>query len=269
MRLLMCPPLYYGTGQEDPAAGRGRQGNPQIAHEQWRALYRLLADDLNMEITLLEPRAALPDMVFTADAGLVWGDKFIASNLRDEARRAEAPAFENWFQVRGYEIFHLPAENLFEGESDLLLCGDRFVAGCRIPSADAVSHRKVVEILGRDVLPLKLAGSWLHHLDACLCPLGQGQALYYPSAFDSEAAKTLKDRIGTLVAVPEDEARRFACNAIVVEKSVVMNDGCPKTRGQLHSLGFSVFETPLSEFAKAGGSAKCLVLKVPHAEGYA
>ncbi|MBI3061467.1 MAG: amidinotransferase [Deltaproteobacteria bacterium] len=266
MRLLMCPPLYYGTGQEDPAAGGSRRGNRQVAQEQWRALYRLLADDLNMEITLLEPRAALPDMVFTADAGLVWGDKFIASNLRDEARRAETRAFENWFQVRGYEIFHLPAENLFEGESDLLLCGDRFVASCRIPSADAVSHRKVAEILGRDVLPLKLAGSWLHHLDTCLCPLGQGQALYYPSAFDSEAAKILKDRIGTLVAVPEDEARRFACNAIVVEKSVVMNDGCPKTREQLHSLGFSVFETPLSEFAKAGGSAKCLVLKVPHRE---
>ena len=266
MRLLMCPPLYYGTGHEDPAVGGRHQGNPQIAQEQWRALYRLLEDNLNMEIALLEPRSALPDMVFAANAGLVWGDKFIASNPRDEARRAEAPAFENWFQVRGYEIFHLPAENLFEGESDLLLCGDRFVAGCRAPAADAVSHRKAAEILERDVLSLKLAGNWTRHLDACLCPLGQGQALFYPAAFDSEAAKTLTDSIRTLVAVPEEEARRFACNAIVVEQNVVMNDGCPKTREQLRSLGFSVFETPLSEFAKAGGSAKCLVLKVPHQE---
>ena len=264
MRLLMCPPLYYGTGHEDPAAGGSRQGNPQAAQQQWRALYRLLEDNLNMEITLLEPRAALPEMVFAANAGFVWGSNFIAGNLRDKARRAEAPAFENWFQVRGFEVFHLPEENLFEGESDLLLCGDRFVAAWRAPFADAVSHRKVAEILGRDVLSLKLADNWPHHLDACLCPLGQGQALFYPPAFDREAAKTLKDRIETLVPVPEDEARRFACNAIVVEKSVVMNDGCPKTREQLRALGFSVYETPLSEFAKAGGSAKCLALKVPH-----
>lgn len=269
MRLLMCPPLYYGTGHEDPAVGRSRQGNPQIAQEQWRALYRLLEDNLNMEITLLEPRAALPDMVFAANAGFVWGNKFIASNLRHEARRAEAPAFENWFQVRGYEIFHLPAEHLFEGESDLLLCGDRFVAGYRAPSADAVAHRKVAEILGRDVLSLKLAGDWPYHLDACLCPLGQGQALFYPAAFDSYALKVLENNVSTLIAVSEDEARRLACNAIVVEKSVVMNDGCPKTREQLRSLGFAVFETPLGEFVKAGGSAKCLVLNLPHAEGYA
>ena len=268
MRLLMCPPLYYGTGHEDPAVGRRRQGNPQIAQGQWRALFRLLEDDLNMEITLLEPRAALPDMVFAANAGLVWGDKFIASNPRDEARRAEAPAFENWFQVRGYEIFHLPAENLFEGEGDLLLCGDLLFAGYHA-DADTASHRRVAEILEREILSLKLARDWLYHLDACLCPLGQGQALFYPAAFDSEAAKTLKDSIRTLVAVPEDEARRFACNAIVVEQNVVMNEGCPKTREQLRALGFSVFETPLSEFAKAGGGAKCLVLKVPHAEGYA
>jgi N-dimethylarginine dimethylaminohydrolase len=51
-----------------------------------------------------------------------------------------------------------------------------------------------------------------------------------------------------------------------VEKSVIMNGGCPKIRGELESLGFSVFETPLSEFIKAGGSAKCLVLKVPHCD---
>jgi N-dimethylarginine dimethylaminohydrolase len=50
----------------------------------------------------------------------------------------------------------------------------------------------------------------------------------------------------------------------VVEKNVIMNDGCPKIRRQLEAHGFSVLEVPLSEFIKAGGSAKCLVLKIPH-----
>ena len=42
--------------------------------------------------------------------------------------------------------------------------------------------------------------------------------------------------------------------------NVVMNTGCPVARGKLEDLGFNVYETPLDEFLKAGGSAKCLTL---------
>jgi N-dimethylarginine dimethylaminohydrolase len=89
-------------------------------------------------------------------------------------------------------------------------------------------------------------------------------ALFYPAAFDTYALKVLEHHIERLIEVSAEEAMRFACNAIVIGKKVVMNDGCPKTRARLESSGLSVFETPLSEFIKAGGSAKCLVLKVPH-----
>lgn len=266
MKLLMCPPLYYGIEYEiNPWMSRSRQSDPRRAQEQWRALYRLLEDHLDAEIALAEPKKGLPDMVFTANAGLVWENKFIASNFRHEVRRGELPALENWFQVRGYETLHLPDEHFFEGEGDLMLCGDLFFAGYHIRS-DMASHQKVAEILEREVLSLELANEWLYHLDTCFCPLGGGQALFYPAAFDSYALKVLEENIATLIPVPEDEARRFACNAIVVEKNAVMNDGCPQTCEKLRALGFSIFETPLSEFIKAGGSAKCLALKVPHAE---
>jgi len=266
MKLLMCPPLYYGIEYEiNPRMSRSHQSNPQLAQEQWRGLYRLLEDHLDMEIVLVEPRKGLPDMVFAANAGLAWGNKFIASNFRYEARRGEVLSFENWFQVRGYEIFHIPEENCFEGEGDLLLCGNLLFAGYHVRS-DMASHQKVAEILGREILSLELTHERVYHLDACFCPLGKGQALFYPAAFDPYALKVLEDNIATLIPVPEDEARRFVCSAIVAEKNVVMNDGCPQTREKLASLGFSVFETPLSEFVKAGGSAKCLVLKIPHHE---
>lgn len=270
MKLLMCPPLYYGIEYEinpkiNPRMSRSRQSDPQLAQEQWRGLYRLLGNNLDVEIALVEPRKDLPDMVFTANAGLASETKFIASNFRYEVRRGESPSFENWFQVRGYDIFHLPDDRAFEGEGDLLLGGDLFFAGYHIRS-DILSHQKVAEILEREILSLELTNEWFYHLDTCFCPLGKGQALFYPAAFDPYALKVLEDNIATLIPVPEDEARRFACNAIVVEKNVVMNDGCPQTRERLHALGFSVFETPLSEFIKAGGSAKCLVLKVPHDE---
>lgn len=260
----MCQPLHYGIEYEiNPWMRRSRQSDLQAAQEQWRGLYRLLTQELKIHVELLEPIPGLPDMVFAANGGLVWGRKFIRSNFRYEVRRGEASHFENWFRVRDFEIFHLPEENFFEGEGDLLMCGDILFAGYHIRS-DILSHQKIAEIVGREILSLELTNKWFYHLDTCFCPLAKDRAFFYPPAFDSYALKVLENNVRTLIPVSEEEARRFACNAIVAEKNVVMNVGCPRIREKLESEGFSVFETRLSEFIKAGGSAKCLVLKVPH-----
>jgi hypothetical protein len=63
-------------------------------------------------------------------------------------------------------------------------------------------------------------------------------AIYYPRAFDRKGLNLLENHVDLLIAVSEEEARRFACNAIVLKKNVIMNDGCPKIRRQLEALGF-------------------------------
>ena len=70
----------------------------------------------------------------------------------------------------------------------------------------------------------------------------------------------LEAHIPDLIPVPANEAERFACNAVVGGNNVVMNTRCPVARGKLEDLGFNVHETPLDEFLKDGGSAKCLTL---------
>jgi N-dimethylarginine dimethylaminohydrolase len=262
----MCPPSYYGIEYEiNPWMSRSRRSDRELAREQWGNLCRLITDDLAVAIELVEPRPGLPDMVFTANAGWVWRKKFIASNFRHEVRRGEAPHFIDWFEAGGFEIARLPAEHFFEGEGDLLMCGDLLFAGYHIRS-DIASHQKAAEIIEREVLSLELVSDWFYHLDTCFCPLGAGKALYYPPAFDGYALKVMENQIEKLIPVDEEEACRFACNAIVAGDRVVMNAGCPRVSDRIKSLGFTVFETPLDEFIKAGGSAKCLALKIPHAE---
>jgi N-dimethylarginine dimethylaminohydrolase len=264
MRILMCPPVYYGIEYEiNPWMSRSRPSDPLLAQEQWRTLYELLQHRLGVDVLLMEARAGLPDMVFTANAGLVWENKFIVSNFRHQVRRGEAAHFEHWFAARNYEIVHLPDRNHFEGEGDLLMCGDRFFAG--YPNRSSIrSHRKLAKIIQREVLPLRLINDWFYHLDTCFCPLGDNQAICYPAAFDADSLGVLEKSIHSLIAVSEEEARRFACNAIVAGKNVIINDGCPNIHERLESLGFSVFELSFAEFIKAGGSAKCLVLELPH-----
>jgi N-dimethylarginine dimethylaminohydrolase len=118
-------------------------------------------------------------------------------------------------------------------------------------------------MLGTEILSLELASAWFYHLDTCFCPLKEEAAFYYPRAFDHYALKVLEEHIPTLIPVNDEEAHRFACNAVVLGNDVVVNEGCPDISRRLGELGFQVHATPLSEFIKAGGSAKCLVLKIP------
>ena len=260
MRLLMCPPDYYGIEYEiNPWMSRSHQSNTQIAREQWNNLYHLLNLGFNAEIELLDPKPGLPDMVFTANAGLAWNGKFIVSRFRHDVRQREAPHYEAWFANHGYEVLHLPDNYCFEGEGDLLKCGELWFAGYHIRS-DIFAHQKIAEIIGQEILSLELTSDWYYHLDTCFCPLSAGRAIFYPPAFDPYARKVLENHIPDLITVSDEEAARFACNAVVAGEKIAMNDGCPKLKGKMEAAGFSVFQTPLDEFIKAGGSAKCLVL---------
>jgi N-dimethylarginine dimethylaminohydrolase len=86
--------------------------------------------------------------------------------------------------------------------------------------------------------------------------------MYYPAAFDSYARKVLETHIGRLLAVEEPEAVRFGCNAVVVGKTIITNTGCERLAAGLRSWGYSPIAVELDEYLKAGGSAKCLTLRL-------
>jgi N-dimethylarginine dimethylaminohydrolase len=56
---------------------------------------------------------------------------------------------------------------------------------------------------------------------------------------------------------------------VVVGKHVVTNTGCLQLHRDLAARGYTPIETPLSEFVKAGGSAKCLTLRLDGEEAAA
>jgi len=62
--------------------------------------------------------------------------------------------------------------------------------------------------------------------------------------------------------VSEDDAVHFACNAVNIGKNVILNYATPELAAWLASRGFEVMQTQMSEFIKAGGSTKCLSLRL-------
>ncbi|MEW6683656.1 MAG: arginine deiminase-related protein [Nitrospirota bacterium] len=260
--LLMCPPDYYGIEYEiNPWMDVRRPADPDRARAQWRALYDLLTAGLGVHVDLLEPVKGLPDLVFTANAGMVAHRRFIASRFLHPERQREQPTYEAWFRTRGYAIDTLPEQTCFEGEGDALWLGDTLFAGYRLRS-DVTSHQAVAAILGCRVLSLELIDPRFYHLDTCFCPLDERRALYYPPAFDEYGQRVIAQFVPEAIAVDEADALRFGCNAIVAGREVVLQSGCAALEASLRAAGWTPRPVDLSEFHKAGGSAKCLVLWV-------
>jgi N-dimethylarginine dimethylaminohydrolase len=113
-----------------------------------------------------------------------------------------------------------------------------------------------------EVLPLELVDPRFYHLDTCFCPLAEDEAIYYPGAFDDYGRSVLADRIPRLIAVSAEEAVSFSCNAVAIDRTVILNDGAPKLARALQARGYAVRPLRLTEFIKAGGSAKCLTLRL-------
>lgn len=267
-RILMCPPDHFGIEYEINAwMDKTKQVDHASSVSQWQGL-RTKLQAAGAEIAIIDPVKGLPDMVFTANAGLVHHKRIILSRFRPEQRRGEEELDQAWFEANGFTVDLLPDDTFFEGAGDALFCGDTLIAGYRQRS-DARGQQLLGELLQCRVIPLELVDPYYYHLDTCFCPLAPGVAMYYPQAFDDYGRRVLSDIVDELIEIDTDEAKHFAANAVVVGKTVVTNAGCEKLHAKLRDSGYAPVETPLSEFVKAGGSAKCLTLRLDGEEGAA
>ena len=259
----MCRPRYYTIAYEiNPWMRLTRQVLHAAGRRQWQALYQLLTRKLRVPVRLIRPVPGLPDLVFTANAGLVAGRTFIRSNFRHPERRGEEPVVERYFRRLGFRAVRLPRSLNFEGEGDALWCGETLFLGFRFRS-DAAIHEHLARILRCRVLPLELADRRFYHLDTCFCPLDASSALWYPKAFDRYGRRVVERHVRDPIAVSEADALKFGCNAIVAGRAIVLHRGLSRTLATtLAKRGFDVHALDLSEFLKAGGSAKCLGLWV-------
>jgi len=261
----MCAPAHYGVEYViNPwMAGNVHRVTQEKAVKQWEALRGRLEEFVDVE--LVKPAPGLPDMVFTANGGFVLGKKAILSRFLYRERQDEREHFGRWFEAAGFEVTDLPGDVPFEGEGDALLDPERGLVwvgyGMR---SDLGIHPALAEALDMRVVSLRLADERFYHLDTCLCPLERGYLIYYPLAFDADSILQIEQLVPPekRIAINGDDAAAFACNVVNIGDRLVMNMASAELKERLGREGFSVIETPLDEFMKAGGAAKCLVLRL-------
>jgi N-dimethylarginine dimethylaminohydrolase len=180
-------------------------------------------------------------------------------------RRPEEPYFKKWFRENGFELLDLDEKIGFEGAGDCLLdrAGNWLWTGYGFRT-EFEAHNEIQRFFDIDLVSIRLTDSRFYHIDTCFCPLTGGYLMYHPPAFDFDSRIAIESRIPAekRIVVDTQDAGNFACNAVNVDDTVIVNKASDRLQQKLRKKGFSVREVPLSEFLKAGGSAKCLTLKV-------
>jgi ornithine--oxo-acid transaminase len=262
---LMCRPEFYNIDYViNPwMAGNLHATSMVRAAAEWNRLHDALSEIAN--IMLVDPQPRLPDMVFTANAGLAHNGTVVLSSFYHPERQAEEQHFEDWFQSSGYTIIRLSRDVPFEGEGDALFStdGSRLWAGYGMRSTKE-SHSCLAQAWDVEVVSLRLIDPRFYHLDTCFAPLMDGYVMYFPGAFGAASLARIEAFYPShkRIVVSEMDASRFACNAINIDCTVLLNEISSELTKRLESIGFNVVPIALDEFLKAGGAAKCLVMKL-------
>lgn len=268
---MMCPPEHFGVAYEiNPWMHAEVRPDLDLAREQFDHLAATLLS-AGAKVELQDPVDGVPDLVFTANAGIVNGAQFVPSHFRHPQRQAETPHDVAWFAERGWRVDHLPQGLAHEGAGDALPFTPEvgpgvpnggeavLLSGYRLRS-EAASHGPLSALVGAPVRSVELVDERLYHLDLVFCPLDGRRAMVAPLGLDTYGTTVVKALVPELLVLEDGEALAFVANSVVVGRHIVMPCCPPRVGRTLEGWGFTPVEVPVGEFQKAGGGCRCLTL---------
>ena len=208
-------------------------------------------------IKVLDGVAGKPDLVFTANAGFVHKNIAILSKFSKPERQPEELDFRQWFEANGYTVVQPTSDYEGEGEHLVDAVGNHWVGTGFINSK--LVKPELEHFLNQTVNTLELIDPRWYHLDTCFCPLPNGELMWYPKAFTRKSQTLIGKHFTRGIEVMEEDALSFCCNAVCIGNNIVLPEN-KYASGSLKKFGYITHETALTEFLKAGGAAKCLVL---------
>jgi N-dimethylarginine dimethylaminohydrolase len=261
---LMCPPVHFGVLYEiNPWMHAEVEVDRDRAREQWEGLAATLRA-AGAEVVVVEQDESAPDMVFTANAGIVnhragAPPQFVPSHFRFPERQPETELFASWFGRHGYDITRLPEDLDHEGAGDALPFGGGLLSGYRFRS-DLHATTELSRLTSAAVRAIELVDERLYHIDITFCPLDEHRAICAPMGWDAYGRRVVEALVPEPLWLEDAEALSFCANSVVVDRTVVMPATPVRVGRLLERWGFDVVTCDVGEFLKAGGGCRCLTL---------
>jgi N-dimethylarginine dimethylaminohydrolase len=260
-RILMCPPTHFEVRYEiNPWMHCENPVRSETARTQWQALYRTYSEKIGWDVLLMDAQPAYPDLVFTANGGLVVDGKVVLPCFRHPERQGEAAHFATWFATNGIVDQFSPRQD-FEGEGDALLWNKILFIGYPWRT-DLSAHVDVARYLEVEAVSLQLADARFYHLDTAMTIVDDSTVAIYAPAFTPESVRQIQDRVPRVIRASEADALAYGLNAFSDGKHIVLSDQASDLIGVYRSMGLEVWPTAIGEFMKSGGGVKCLSLEL-------
>lgn len=257
-RVLLCPPTHFDVEYEiNPWMHMEIQPEAEgtlAAYDQLKQKFT----GLGFEIHEIEQVKGLPDMVYTANVGNLFGNTFIKSNFKFDERKKEADYAAEYLHAKfGFTIAELPDHINYEGQGDLLTDGKRYFFGWGKRS-DYLAKAELEGIMGVELIDFKLVDPYYYHLDTCFAPLSPEIVMINPRSFTEEGLQKVYEVFPTVIETTEEDNKYLACNLVVAGKTIVVGKGITQsTKDKLATLGYNTYEIDMHEYLKGGGSVKC------------
>ena len=259
-RWLLCRPDDYDIRyQINPWMDVRRGAEQEKAKSQWQRLHHTLIR-CGAWVECIPQGANVPDMVFTANGGLIKGNVAVVPRFRHKERQPEEALFKKWFSDHGFTVCEV-TKGHFEGEGDALFAGETLFAGVGFRS-DREAYDEIKKHLSvKDLVITELIDARFYHLDTCFTPLSEKLVMLFPKAISPASLAEIRARV-EVIEVPEEDAVKFVCNTVVLGNTLIMPAGCESTAKVLRARGFTLHFVEMDEYLKAGGAAKCLSLRL-------
>jgi N-dimethylarginine dimethylaminohydrolase len=239
-------PYMRMTEQPDPEAAEAEHRDIVNAHIA-----------LGRRIEYLPSVPGCPDMVYTANAALVRGNRAVLGRLPVQ-RQGESPYFRAWLCAHDVDVLVAPFP--FSGQGDALPCGDLLLAGFG-QRTDRRMHSILADYLDYDVVPLRTVAPQWYDLDLAVAIIRQPDTIAYcPQALDMVSRRTIRSLGLDLIEVAPREAKQFALNLVSDGRAVTMTRGAPRFAASLRARGLQVLELSTTQLRKGGGGVRCTSL---------
>ncbi len=217
-------------------------------------------------VMLLAPEAqhGAAGQVFTRDPCFAIGERLFIGGLRDEWRHDETIGLRD-IRSRCESVIDLSGDGATIEGGDVMVFG----SGRRV----LVGLSRHTNAAGIQKLSDALAGSGLNvvrvphealHLDCCLAPLPNGEALYAAAWLPRSSVSALERFFTRLIPLNREEAtRHLAANIVWLDRRTVISATTTgKTNALLRTKGYAVIEHPFSDLVRQWGSFRCAVCPI-------
>jgi N-dimethylarginine dimethylaminohydrolase len=229
-----------------------------------------------IHVLQVPPPEGCQDGVYTANWGLVRGNKVVLSSL-PTGRQDEMPYARQVLSDLGKQVIAAPY--LFSGQGDALPCGDLVFVGSDYRT-DKRMHKFIADNLGYQVVGLKTLphlkadqpainpvtgrpDGLFYDLDLALAVLSPQLIAWCPEAFTAPSQAKIRALKLDKIEVSLTEALRgFACNLISTGQTVVMSARAPGLQAAIEARGLQTLTPSVTELAKGGGYIRCVSLSL-------